>query len=177
MANQTSSRAIDVVGIFDTGFNQKFFRARPLKATVKETAKVMDHPLESGVVVSDHKIINPIEIELPLVTQSFDYQSVYEQIRKSFLSSELLLIQTKTGVYRNMIISDLPHEEGSEMFDQIAIAMKLREVKIVSSKSRYSPRRASQRSTSKNGEQKPKPTSYAKQIADKTGNLFRSAVQ
>ncbi len=121
--------AVDVVGIFDGETLQQVFNdARPLKAEVKETSMVMSHPVETGVVLSDHHIINQTEINLSLIIKSEFYNSVYVQMRNSFIAADKLSVQTRTGVYNNMIIADMPHTEDTEIYDAIVMALKLREV-------------------------------------------------
>lgn len=121
----------DAVAVFDEGFNQVFENARPIKAKVYESAKVMEHPVETGVMVTDHRVINPVEIELSLILTALDYRSVYQQIKQIYRDATLLTVQTKTDSYLNMIISDMPHDEDPDLFDAIAIAVKLKEVLYV----------------------------------------------
>jgi hypothetical protein len=122
----------DVVGIYDSqSLRQLFERARPLKAMVVETSKIMDQPVETGVIISDHHIINPKIIDLPLLIQNEFYTSTYQQIRDAFINATLLTVQTKAGVFPNMIIADMPHQEDPDMFDVITMALRLKEVLFV----------------------------------------------
>ena len=126
-----SSASQDVVGVFDQKtFYQVFSDARPIKAKVNETASVMSHPVEDGTSVTDHKIINPVDIELSMIIDSADYRSVYQIIKRHFTQSTLLIVQTKTDVYRSMIISAMPHDEDAAIYDSVTIAVKLSEVKF-----------------------------------------------
>ena len=120
---------IDVVQVLDqTTMQQVFAGARPVKATVRETARVMDYPVETGVVLSDHRISNPTEIELVCIIQSSQYSSAYPAMRAAWQNATLLSVQTRLGTYKNMIIADLPHEEDAEMFSAVTQTIKLREV-------------------------------------------------
>lgn len=163
MANnpQVSTQASDVVGVFTSDFIQVFERARPLKATIKEDAKVFDHPLETGATITDHRIILPIEIEISLILQSKDYRDVYQQIKQLFLNATLLVVQTRAGVYENQLISSMPHEEDPEYYDTITLALKLKEAQFVEPQFASLPPRAvrnkSNASTEKRGEQQPMP--------------------
>lgn len=123
---------IDIVGIYDSETLQQVFQdARPAQASVKVSAKVMDHPTETGTVLSDHKIINPREIEFALIVPSQFYSSTYQQIVAAFNNSTLLAVQTKADVYQNMIISALPHEEDADKYDVITMSLRLREILYV----------------------------------------------
>ena len=124
---------VDVVGIYDnTSFQQVFNTARPVKANINRQRKVMEHPIESGSIVQDFAITLPVDIELSLLLASDgEYQVVYQQIRDYFLAGTFVTIQTKADVFSNMLIQGMPHEESPEMFDVIPLALKLREVQLV----------------------------------------------
>lgn len=107
---------------------QLFVNARPMKATIRETSKVMEHPVETGVVLADHHIINPIEIDLPMIVNSKFYASTYSQIRQNFINASPLAVKTRVGVFNNMIIQNMPHEEDPEMWDVITITLHLKQV-------------------------------------------------
>lgn len=126
------SAASDVVAILDSGFNQIFASARPIKAFVNEPSKPMEHPLETGSIVTDNIIFLPREIELSMILPAPDYRSVYAQIVQTFRTATLLTVQTRTSTYKNMIIIAPPHEENADMFDAIPMIVKLKEVQIVS---------------------------------------------
>lgn len=120
---------IDIVGVYNQETMQQVFSdGRPVKANIRETSRVMDHPVETGVTLSDHHIINPREIDIALVIPAGFYSSTYQQIASAQLNATLLSVQTKSGVYPNMIVRDLPHDETPEMFDVIALNLRLKEV-------------------------------------------------
>lgn len=147
---------IDILGVYD-GFSQVFTDARPLRALLRETSKIMEHPAETGVVLADHHIINPVEIELPLMIKSDAYASTYQQIKAAFLAPTLLSVKTPVNVYQNMIISDMPHEEDPEHFDAIRMLLRLRQViyfipgAVQTLPSNYSPADADNQDTVQSG--------------------------
>jgi hypothetical protein len=110
------------------GSGQMFVNARPLKATIRETSKVMEHPVESGAVLADHHIINPVEIDLPLMVASQFYVQTYQGIKNAFVNATNLTVKTPVNVFNNMIIADMPHEEDPQFFDSILIALHLKQV-------------------------------------------------
>jgi hypothetical protein len=128
----TNTVNIDVVGIYDSdSFTQQFIQARPTRARVNESSRMMDYPVETGAILTDHHIINQREIELSLIVPSEFYFSTYAQIRNSFLTAQLLTVQTKASVYPNMVIQAMPHEENPDMYDAITIALRLKEIIFV----------------------------------------------
>lgn len=132
-SGQSSSIVNSLVG--NTGatasFGQMFANARPLKATVRETSKVMEHPVETGAVIADHHIINPVEIDLALIVNSQFYAATYTQMRQAFENATLLSVKTRVGTYSDMIVADMPHEEDAEQYDAITIGLHLKQVLFV----------------------------------------------
>lgn len=66
--------AQDTVAVYTQDFSQVFRNARAIKAVVKEQAKVMEHPVESGAIITDHRIILPTEVELSLILTPATYR-------------------------------------------------------------------------------------------------------
>lgn len=161
MATQSTNAAVDVVGVFDSEFRQLFSLARPLKGMVREEAKVMEHPVESGSSVADHRVILPVEMELTLMLAGEEYRDTYSAIKDAYLNTELLTVQTKTGSYSDMIIAGMPHEEVGEIFDAVPLYLQLKEVKLVTAQFQALPpaavKKKSDASTVKRGEQTAKP--------------------
>src|SRR5271170_5306164 len=152
----TSLISIDAVAIYDQDFNQLFPKARPLKAVIKEEAKVMEHPIETGETITDHRIILPIEIELSMIVFSFDYKNVYNSIKQYYLNSTLVIVQTSTGIYNNQLIYAIPHEEDPQQYNTLIIAVKLKEVQFVTTQTTVVPKNPSNSSTVDRGNQQPK---------------------
>lgn len=129
--DSTFPSLFDTVAVYDqTTFLQVFPRARVLKATVKQEAKVMEHPLETGAVITDHRIILPTEIELSMLVQSRDYSDTYRNIKQYFLNATLLTVQTNADVYVNQLIAGMPHEEDPDQFSTLTVALKLKQVQF-----------------------------------------------
>lgn len=175
MANQSILdviSSVDVVGVFDSETLQQVFGdARPMRLILKETSRVMQHPVEKGVLIADHRIIQPVAGELIMVVDQAQYSSAYFQLKSLFMAGTLLLLQTRTGVYSNLIIEDMPHEETPDMADKITLACRLREVMFVLDQPIYDPEAPADRNTSQNGQQQPTEKVYS---ADLTGNAARS---
>lgn len=128
----TNSGRIDIVGILNQEtLKQIFVDARPVRATVRETSRVMDYPVETGAVLSDHKVIMPTEIEMVCIIRSDTFSTAFQEMRGAWLNATELSVQTRMGTYRNMIITELPHVEDSDMANAVVISIRLREVLFV----------------------------------------------
>lgn len=157
--------ATDVVCVLDGTLTQVFATARPIKATIKEEAKAMEHPLETGAVVTDHRVVLPVEIELSLVLGAADFRGTYRQIRDLFAKGELLTVQTRTDSYRNMTITGMPHEESPDAYDVINLGLMLKEVLYV--EAQFSDLKVSKPAdarTVQRGEQQPQATTKQSSI-------------
>lgn len=128
----TPSLSVDVVAITADGFTPLFPAARPMTASVFEIAKLMDHPLETGSVISDHIVFDPIEIRLPMIcVGEIEYRATYATIKAVFLAGTVLSVVTRTGSYPSMVIAEIPHEEDPDHFNAIQINIRLREARFV----------------------------------------------
>jgi hypothetical protein len=161
--------AVDTVAVFDQNYNQIFREARAIKAVVKEQSKVMEHPVESGAIITDHRIVLPIEIDLSLILASGDYQDVYKEIRQYYLNATLLVVQTRSGVYTNQLIAGLPHEEDPTMYDALTIALSLKEVIMVTAQFAVIPRNPARSSTTNRGTQQGAPANSGQVTAATSG--------
>lgn len=153
--NLQSSFAVDVVGVFTNDFQQVFKNARPIKAVIKPNSKLMEHPVENGATITDHRIILPTEIELSMILTPDTYRDTYQQIAQFRLNATKLIVQTRVGSFSNQIISDIPHEESADMYNTVAVGLKLKEVQIVTAQFTVVPRNPANNSTINRGNQQP----------------------
>ena len=164
------THAYDQVAIFDDDFIQLFPGARAIKAIVKEQSKVMEHPLEDGATITDHRVILPIEIELSFILKPEDYQDTYNQIKQYYLDATLLNVQTKSGVYQNQLIQAMPHEENPDQYNTLVLAINTKEVLFALTEFEYSAADPLQSSTVNRGAQQGTTvntnTSYGAQLFD-----------
>ncbi len=129
-----SSSVQDFVGVFDSNFNQVFPNARILKPVVKPTAKGMEQPLESGKTVTDHVIMQPLQLELTMIIAGAEnIDNTYQSIYNYFSNFTLLTVQTKTSNYSNLYIMEMPHEESPDQYDAVAIVLNFKQAFIATS--------------------------------------------
>lgn len=158
MATQTT-QAADVVAVLraDTGA-QVFAAARPLRATVYPRGRLMEHPLETGATVADHRVQDPTEIDLPLLVPAGDaMRSTMAEISQLWTSATLLLVQTAAQTYGSMLLLEIPHEETPDAIGSATVGVRFREARFV--KAAYgglapsSVKKPAQASTAKRGAQ------------------------
>lgn len=155
--------AIDVVAVLGPGFVPLFALARPMTATVYEDASLMEHPLEDGSVIADHIVIEPLEIEMPcVIAGELEYRTTYAALKTAFTTGTLLTVVTRTGVYPNMVLTSIPHQETPKSFNAIEMNLRLRHAVFVKPKSTKLPASQTQdpkqASTIKTGQKQTTPT-------------------
>lgn len=157
ISNYALSFIQDVVGVYN-GFEQVFRAARPIKASVREESKLMEHPKENGETVVDHQVFQSVVIDLQLVLDSGKYRDTYKEIKGLYRQGQILRVQTRADSYQNMVIEALPHEEDPAMFNSIALTLRLKEISIVTAQYEavYAPKNPAQSATADRGEKQPK---------------------
>lgn len=159
------SAAMDVVGVFTKDLVQVFKNARPLKVSPKPSVKLMEQPIETGVVITDHRILLPIEIELSLIFRGTDYRDTYNEIWELKNKSTILTVQTMERTFENMVIMDMPSEESVNIFNTITMALKLREVLFADTQTKFAPKNPTKSNTVDRGQVQPTPPPAPKQSA------------
>ncbi len=165
----------DVVAIFresESGDDVQVLEgAHLIQATVGEDVTFYKHPLENGRNRVDHRIIQPVTIDLRviltdrisvtagLIAQDFDFETtardIYNQMRDLFLSGTLLSIQTRTATYPNQIFQAMPHEETAQIFDGVVISVSASEIQFETANTSFSPVEAEDSDTVDRGKQNP----------------------
>jgi hypothetical protein len=145
--------SVDVVGIYSSDFSQVFTKARPIKLSISPPSKLMDHPVETGVEITDFRIILPVEIEISLILSKEDYRDTYQEIIDLFNAGELLTVQTYASTYQNQVIVNAAHEESTDVFNALTMLLKMREVKFVSPSVTIAPKNKKDAPTQNRGSQ------------------------
>ena len=124
----STNRNVRIFGFYTSDFKKVLENAKVLKAEIKPTVKLMEHPLETGAMVTDFKIIKPVEIDISLMLLSENYADVYQTLKNFYNKSTSLIVQTKTDVYKNMVIESFPYEESADVYDGITLALTVKEI-------------------------------------------------
>lgn len=104
----------EIIGIFNSEFEQLFTDAIIMSAEVKDSSRVMTHPLEDGSETSDHQIFDLISLSMPVVLSNENFVNAYKEIDKAYRDGELFTIQTRVAVYKNMIINSKPYSQNKD---------------------------------------------------------------
>lgn len=126
-----NSSSQDLVAILDAEtFQPLFSGANIMRVTVRDTSKLISFPVEDGTQRTDHRALDPIEIELPILLTD-DVRNLFEQLRQAYIEGRDLIVQTKVRSYPSVMIYEFPHEEIPEQGDSIPVAIRMREIKVI----------------------------------------------
>ncbi|WP_058913343.1 phage baseplate protein [Entomohabitans teleogrylli] len=131
----------EVYGIYSDKFALRFDKMILLKASVMREAKLMEHPLEDGSTIADHRILQPVEIEIPVLLPAGDYTSLYREINQAWIDTELFNIHTRVGIFKSMAFAAMPHDENPDQVDVIPMVLRFKEVRLVTTQYQALPAR------------------------------------
>jgi len=104
-----------------------------LSVDVIEDSRITDSPTESGVIISDHRIFNPLEITVKCALPESEWENAYNAIARIYVqnSSELMKIKSQAQVYSNLQLVGLPHKETAENVSRLVFDLKFRSILTV----------------------------------------------
>lgn len=102
-----------------------------IKADFSDPSKLCTHPVESGVLITDHKVILPKKCTLTLAMPAYYQDIVIKEIDKYFSQSTFLSVHDVSGVYNNMVIVNKPHLTDAKTADRLVFTLDLEEVLVV----------------------------------------------
>ena len=98
---------------------------------VDDRSVLMEHPIESGAKIVDHKVFMPRKFKIRIALPRDNYQSAYQQLYNLFHNNTYITLQTKAQIYENLQITEIPHIEADNTVDRMIFTITLTEVKIV----------------------------------------------
>ena len=99
-----------------------------MNADVNISSNLCDHPIETGQVITDATIRNPISAKVEIVMPTAFYEKLYKQVYDYYESKKKIMLLTKFGLYPNMVIKDMPYKLEHNNVDRPSIALELREI-------------------------------------------------
>ena len=108
------------------GFNM--YGVSYVKGDVDISSDLCDHPTETGSVITDNAIINPITIKIEVAMPTALYTRIYAQMVKYYQQKKFIIVQTKFAMYRNMVIQNMPYKLDNSTVDRPIIELVLRQV-------------------------------------------------
>lgn len=95
-----------------------------MQVSVMETSKVTRYAVEDGTVRNDHIVRNATEISLRMVLVG-EVARLFQLLKQTYLENKLVTVQTKVGVYADMVVEEIPHDEDAGMTDGVTVDVRL----------------------------------------------------
>lgn len=100
------------------------------RIAVEDSAKVFEHPIETGAVIVDHEIFEPKRVTIQAYISNDDMTTLKE-LEQLYLSGTVLTIRAQNKVLDKVIISGKPHEITGAVFDKTMYSIPFREAQEV----------------------------------------------
>lgn len=94
-----------------------------MQVSVMETSKATRYAVEDGTSRNDHVIQNPVEITMSIVLVG-EVARLFQLLKQSYLERKLVTVQTKTDVYTNMLVEEIPHDQDAGMTDGVTVSVR-----------------------------------------------------
>lgn len=102
-----------------------------ISCRVTDTARLMEHPVESGAIITDHKVFQPKRFVVTVALSEMNYSTEYAELYNVYKRCESVTLQTKAQIYQNLQIESIPHEEKAEAMTRLIFNIGLKEAQVV----------------------------------------------
>lgn len=93
---------------------------------VQETSTVTKYKVEDGTNRNDHIVHNPTEIMMRF-TLAGEMSQLFSAIKQTYTERALVTVQTRTDVYADMIVTEIPQEQTGAATDAVTLDIRLSE--------------------------------------------------
>lgn len=112
------------------GFNM--YGISYMDADIGISSDIAEHPIEDGSVITDTSIRNPITAKVQISMPTSLYTKIYQQIYDYYTKKQKIMLKTKFGMIKNLVISEMPYNINADNVDRVPIMLSLREIIEVS---------------------------------------------
>lgn len=95
-----------------------------MSLSISEASKATRYAVEDGTNRNDHVIKKPVEISISMLLVG-EVAQLFQLLKQTYLERKLVTVQTKTDVYANMLVEEIPHEQDAGMTDGVTVTVKL----------------------------------------------------
>lgn len=99
-----------------------------IKADVDITSDLCDFPIETGGIITDNAIIQPISMKIQVALPTAFATRIYTEMIKYYQKKKFIMVQTKFAMYRNMVIQSMPFKMENETIDRPVVELTLRQI-------------------------------------------------
>lgn len=115
-------------GAWDNGSykNDSIPGLHPMRVTIHNHVTISRHPIETGEVVMDNKVYQPVEVEVNCLVDCEFFDSVMRTLEKLLQdkSGMTFMIRTKTDDIEGLLLYDIVETQTTEKYDVVDITLK-----------------------------------------------------
>lgn len=105
-----------------------------MDARVNIESEMCDHPIESGALVTDASIIQPVSAEVSVAMPTFFAERIYNQMYDLYREKQSkIILQTKYGIYTDLVLQNISYELVYDKIDRTIFTLTLREIQEAAS--------------------------------------------
>ena len=111
-----------------------------IEETHRDSLIITQHPVEKGAAITDHAFLRPAEVEMRCGFSNASHgdegyaRAVYDGLRRLQASRQPFSVYTGKRAYRDMLIADLGVTTEARTENVLAVAVRLQQIIIVSTK-------------------------------------------
>lgn len=100
-----------------------------VSAKVNKETDLCDHPIETGKVLTDSRIVQPVTAQVEVAMPTFFAERIYKAMVDLQTSlDQKIILQTKYGVYKNLVLQSFSYSLENSTVDRTVFTLILREV-------------------------------------------------
>lgn len=115
-------------GAWDSGShkNDSIPGLNPMRVTIHNHVTISRHPVETGEVVMDNKVHQPVEVEVNCLVDCEFFDSVMRTLEKLLQdkSGNTFMIRTKTDDIEGLLLYDIIETQTTDKYDVVEITLK-----------------------------------------------------
>lgn len=109
-----------------------------ISAKVNIESDLCDHPIETGEVLTDASIIQPVVAQVEVAMPTFFAERIYNSmLALQQKKNDKIILQTKYGVYKNLVLQNFTYSLENKTVDRTVFVLTLREVKEVAAYGKF----------------------------------------
>lgn len=104
-----------------------------MSCNIDRPSRLCKHPVESGVTVSDHKIIDPVKCTITIAMPAYYQDIVIKELAEYYKKSTPLSVHDVSGIYNNMVVTNYPNTTDKKTADRLVFNVELEQIIVVDS--------------------------------------------
>jgi len=109
-----------------------------ISAKVNKETDLCDHPIETGKILTDARVTQPVTAQVEVAMPTFFAERIYT-VMNDYLHStkDKIILQTKYNVYKNLVLQSFSYALDNKTVDRTIFTLTLREIMEVKARGTF----------------------------------------